>query len=473
MNRATTVAFYLIALSLGGAFILPLLFSDGMFSDGLLYSLLGRNMALGKGSFWYPNATETFFYNFHEHPPLVFGLEAILFYVFGDSIYIERFYSLITLLLSLTGIHLIWRLMVRYWHIATPNTSWLPILLFFVIPSIAWSFSNNMLENTVTVFTIFSIYLSLRALETSKNQVLLLTCSSLCILGGILTKGPVALFPIATPFIFWLTTRKISFLKATTSTLLLLAIFGGILTVLLSNYEARLSLNQYWNQQVIASLNGSRDVNGNHFYLLGVMGLDLSLLILFCLGAVVVYKLQDWPITAYYKSMSFLLLTALSASIPMLLSPKQLSHYTIPSYPYFCLFAAVLCWPILQLIIEYTTEQTFKIIRIISYAFTTIVFVATIYVSGTPLRDQELLHDVYYLKEKIPQNSILRATEAVTKDYKSYYYFYRLHDVSLIYREDSDHTYFLSRSHENYHPQGYKKLDYPLEYFSIYKRQHD
>ncbi len=41
----------------------------------------------------------------------------------------------------------------------------------------------------------------------------------------------------------------------------------------------------------------------------------------------------------------FCLLTALSASLPLILSPKQAGHYAAPSYPFFVLASAIWCLP--------------------------------------------------------------------------------------------------------------------------------
>lgn len=109
------------------------LFSDGMFVDGLLYADISRNMAEGLGSFWKPHFTEVIYPEFYEHPPLALGLQSIFFYVFGDSIYVERIYSLSTYIIVGYLIALIWKKLT-----GEKKTGWIPIFLWIITGGIAW-----------------------------------------------------------------------------------------------------------------------------------------------------------------------------------------------------------------------------------------------------------------------------------------------------------------------------------------------
>ena len=51
-----------------------------------MYATIARNLSVGVGSLWRPVVTDTFMADFHEHPPLAFWLEGMLFYVFGDQL---------------------------------------------------------------------------------------------------------------------------------------------------------------------------------------------------------------------------------------------------------------------------------------------------------------------------------------------------------------------------------------------------
>ena len=112
--------YYIIVFGLFLGICAPSLWSDGMFMDGLYYAAISRNLADGLGSFWYLHFTDFSYPIFHEHPPLAMGLQSILFYFFGDSIYIERLYSFFTFIFTGAIIHLIWgeinRKELKYMH---------------------------------------------------------------------------------------------------------------------------------------------------------------------------------------------------------------------------------------------------------------------------------------------------------------------------------------------------------------------
>lgn len=55
----------------------PHLVREGMFMDGTIYAVLSRNLAEGIGSFWYLEFTRDPLVVFHEHPPLVMGLQSL------------------------------------------------------------------------------------------------------------------------------------------------------------------------------------------------------------------------------------------------------------------------------------------------------------------------------------------------------------------------------------------------------------
>src|SRR5690606_12591194 len=94
------------------AFLLPALGMQGMFMDGMLYSVVAHNQANGFGDFWFPRFSATGLAGlktFHEHPPLGFGLQALWFKVFGSADWVERAYSLLTAIMTAALIVGIWR----------------------------------------------------------------------------------------------------------------------------------------------------------------------------------------------------------------------------------------------------------------------------------------------------------------------------------------------------------------------------
>ena len=111
------------------ALTIPRMAQRGMFSDGLVHATLARNMAIGAGSLWAPNYTQTAWTAYYEHPPLGLALEAVAFRALGDHLSVERIYSLLVLVLHAVVIVGIWR------RLFSAPLDWLAVL-FWLTPSI-------------------------------------------------------------------------------------------------------------------------------------------------------------------------------------------------------------------------------------------------------------------------------------------------------------------------------------------------
>jgi 4-amino-4-deoxy-L-arabinose transferase-like glycosyltransferase len=164
-----------------------------MVMDGTLYACIARNLAEGIGSFWQLHFSDTLFSVFHEHPPLAIAMESLFFKFFGDSIFVERFYSFITLLVTTGLIVLIWKELTGNFR-----TGWMPLVLYFSVRKVTWAFANNMLENTMVIFTCLSVLFYLKSLR--KQSVLFLMLSGLAVFLAFLSKGFTSLFVISLPF---------------------------------------------------------------------------------------------------------------------------------------------------------------------------------------------------------------------------------------------------------------------------------
>ena len=96
--------FWLFTIGIMFLLTLPTLIQDGMFLDGILYTSVSHNLSQGIGTFWFPVASPSWQMAgsvfFHEHPPLVFGIQSMFFKVFGDSMYVERFYIFLTMCIT-------------------------------------------------------------------------------------------------------------------------------------------------------------------------------------------------------------------------------------------------------------------------------------------------------------------------------------------------------------------------------------
>jgi 4-amino-4-deoxy-L-arabinose transferase-like glycosyltransferase len=184
--------------------LLPGLARPGMFFDGVTHAAIARNMAAGTGDFWHPVFSPADGAGYHEQPPLGFWLESLFFRALGDHFWVEKLFSAVIALATAAAIAAIWRRLAGE-RAELRNLDWLPVALWAAMPGWGWMFGNNMLENTLGLFTTLAVYAILRASDTrgSTSHVarrsLCLALGAACIVAGVLSKGPVGLFPLATP----------------------------------------------------------------------------------------------------------------------------------------------------------------------------------------------------------------------------------------------------------------------------------
>jgi 4-amino-4-deoxy-L-arabinose transferase-like glycosyltransferase len=155
--------------------VLPQMVQHGMFMDGTQYACVARNLVFGKGTFWNPHLSDSWSMNlnnsFQEHPPLVYALQSVFFLIMGDTIYAERLYSSFILMLCVYFICKIWEKVVPE---KAESTAWLPVLLWFITPSVFWGFRSNVMENTLTLFVLIAVYFSFKSIGQTPKRLLFL-----------------------------------------------------------------------------------------------------------------------------------------------------------------------------------------------------------------------------------------------------------------------------------------------------------
>ena len=168
------------------------LWSEGMFLDGIYYATIARNLSEGIGSFWFLHFTDTSSNIFHGHPPLAIGLQSVFFSLFGDSVYIERIYSLLTFIITGFFIHLIWKGFIDEKY---SSYSWAVLFFWAIIPLNSWACSNNLLENTMNIFVASSVFFLIKNIRA--NDLVYIMISGFCLFFAFLSKGFTGLFPLS------------------------------------------------------------------------------------------------------------------------------------------------------------------------------------------------------------------------------------------------------------------------------------
>ena len=178
-NRLNNIPFWLLISGLMILLTVPKLIQDGMFLDAMLYTCVSHNLSNGIGTFWFPQYSPSLFSGypfFLEHPPLVFGIQALFFRLLGDSMYVERLYVFLTMCITAFLIGRLWKDIYKDEE-GLNGISWLPVLFWIAIPTWFWSYSNNMMENTMTIFDLCAVILIYRASRSEKIMYMRMTVS--------------------------------------------------------------------------------------------------------------------------------------------------------------------------------------------------------------------------------------------------------------------------------------------------------
>ena len=437
----------------------PRFIMEGMFGDGLTYSSIGRNMAMGQGSFWAPYFSSSFWlpFNttkvFYEHPPLAMYLQSLLFRLFGDQLFVEKLYSLIICLSTVLGIVLIWRLIFKESHWV--RWDWLPVIIWFGMPEVEWTVPNNMLDNTQALFCVFGVYFFMLA-NFKRPSFLIALISGCCIFLGFLSKGPVSLFVIVFPVLYLYIGKNKS--KVVFNGLGL--ILGLLLPLLFCFYypPARLFLTRYINQQFLSALLGNREIADSsdafwgHFYIFRSIYNQILSGLIFNLLVFILILWKKGKSSFSFKSDSnwkyFWVFTvlAISGSFPIALSSKQADYYLLPSTPFYAISLAILGVILLKVVENEIVIELRKKVVLLSvavYLFISIGF-ASYHIGKVRKYEKDIIHDLPILAKYIPKSSKIWVCPEMMNDFTIHTYLQRYLRAELTLNEN-DTKYFLSQ----------------------------
>lgn len=368
-----------------------------MFFDGLIYASISRNMAQGFGSFWQPYYTQFFLNPFYEHPPLVFWLQSFAFKLFGDHRLVEYFWGTLCAFLIIFFTYKIYLLSdsKKANKQLVSGSAWFPIFLFVTIPTISWTFSNNILENTMAVFTTLSVWLMFYAFVTEKKVCLFNFIAGIFVVLAFLSKGPTSLFPIAVPFILFFVYKK-KFKKNFKQFLLkpYLAIFVSVLLFgsifyIFKRQESASYLFYYFNNQVLKSLNGQRE-DVRYMYLVYRFLGELIVPVFIATFLYFILKFSKKylkPVKQDNKFFIVMLLIAISASFPTFASPKQRIWYLFASWPFYSLAIAYYFRNTALSVDKLFEKKTLKKVALIfSYLLVVFSLFLVLFCSGTKFK---------------------------------------------------------------------------------------
>jgi 4-amino-4-deoxy-L-arabinose transferase-like glycosyltransferase len=433
------------------------LFSDGMFLDGLLYASISRNMAEGIGSFWKPHLSNTLFNEFYEHPPLALGLQSLWFKLLGDSIYVERFFSLATYIITGFLMALIWKKLT-----GSVKNGWIPIFLWILIDVVLWSVSNNMLENTMTIFVCLSFLLYLNSFN--KTRFLWIIFSGIALSFGVLSKGFFCLYIWGVPLFMWIFLKKTTLNKSVTDTLFLIsATIIPILLLYIFIPDAQNNMLSYLNKQVIRSIQNVKTVDSRFTIIIKFLQ-NIIIPCIIALTTIIICKIKKINTNIITNNLKYTLMfmsIVLSGIIPIMISMKQSGFYILSTYPLFAIGLAYLLYPILIQFIEKikTNTKGFIIFKVITWG----LVITSIGLSFSSLnkisRDKDTITDCKAIIKTIGYNTTINICPEMYSNWGLHGYFSRYGNISLENNQNNISQYYLS---DNTCNKEYLKNNYDL-----------
>ena len=308
--------------------------------------------------------------------------------------------------------------------------SWLPAALWVAVPGWGWMYSNNMLENTLGMFAVLAVYAVLRATSRRREQLTptrspgelssptthgstelaevrspltdfaWLIVAAAAIAAAVLSKGPVGLYPLATPMVAYVALRRQTLLRAVVESIALVALFCGIMGLVYNLPGASEYFDKYLHGQVFAAMQGRREVVNSilgRFDILWKVVQQVILPLAIAVGLIWTARRNGWIAGATMKqghgaqiecgtptlppAIAFCLLTGISASAPIVASLKQSGHYAFPSYAFYALGLALWCAPAVNYLSTAASPATLmrrhRMLRYLSAATLLLLFVAS------------------------------------------------------------------------------------------------
>ena len=433
--------------------LLPLLFTKGMFFDGLTYATIARNLDAGVGTFWAPHYTPYIHPTFFEHPPFSFGLHSVFYRLFGDQAWVDRIYPYTLYGLSILMLRRIWVLFIPAGHRA-----WIPQLLWTVTPTVLWVHQNNMLEAPLNAAVLAVVWLLIEG--TFKRNYFWSGLAGLAFFVAIGIKGPVGLFPLVTlPLlaVFFPEHRKAAFISMFTMVVVFSSLFSYFY---LYQPDFEKFFNGYLDRQLLPTLSGKREHSGSAW--MSILEVAKQLAIPAIVLLILSIRRKAWY--TFRKETLFFFLIAISGTVPFLFMDRQHHYYFMPAMVFWMLGFAMLfeqnAWP--------WTIQRKKWVKRITLTNLSLWFVAvalTLYYSKSPSRDRHAIKALAEISAQHPGAHI--QVSHLEEEWKLAAIGAR---YSKLYFSNAPQELFLTTG-EEIAPAGYSLLkEYPKAKITLYKK---
>lgn len=460
-----------LVLAIGALLILPLLFQDGMFMDGTMYTAVAHNLAQGIGSFWYPWFTPDFhgLPSFHENPPLGYWLTSWAFVLWGSGFYAERLYLVVILVLTLLLLRLLWR---QLQPDKGRHTFWFPLLLWLTMPIVFWAYRHNIMENTMLLFILGTILVQHWGLQNKRPRYLAAPVAGALLTGAFLVKGFTGLYPLVLPGLYWLFYRRQSLGQSLLFGLLTALTLSSALAYFWWHPHIHQSMDYYLLDRTLERIQKIPTVSHRSF-ILGVLAQQLILPMLLAAGAWWGGRWafgQKW-FRPHWKDFGYLGSLALAGILPLMLTSVQRPFYLQTTTPLLALALGALVAPVLpRWQAAFTGHRRLRRgLRLGALAVALVAVFLTWQKAGSPKRDAALVHDAHLLARHLPAGTRLEAPQALAHHWRAKAYLVRYGNLHLLQAQNAGDSPYHIRKKGAPAPPGSQVVDYPLRFFTLYK----
>ena len=223
-------------------------------------------------------------------------------------------------------------------------------------------------------------------------------------------------------------------------------IMGGI--VILNN-DAKICFINYFNQQVIASLTGKREgsLGIKQFKtLITLINTILPMMIITLIVVAANFKNKKIKID---KNAVLLFVIALSASLPIAVSPKQRDFYFVACVPYYAIAAAGIFVETLKEKMEKISYKSVLRFFYVDMIIVVIVLFFLIIQIGKYDREKEMIEDAKKIASIVPSGTIIETNKENATDWSLVAYLERIGDLSIGNGTDSKKYILLQKSFIN------------------------
>ncbi|PLW91994.1 MAG: hypothetical protein C0592_13070 [Marinilabiliales bacterium] len=301
-----------------------------------------------------------------------------------------------------------------------------------------------MLENTMTLFILLSVFYYLRSRKG--KTFLYIIFSGLFLSAAVLTKGFVALYIWAFPF-FFLVFNKDKFSKILMQSFALVFYTSAPIALFyFFNEEAATNIIYYFRNQVQGSIENVETVNSRFAILWEFVQQALPILFIAAIGILGV-KLKKHKISDKPEKISWVLLAiTFSGILPIMISMKQRGFYIVSVYPLFALAIALIMLPYFKVQMAGIQKKRYfrRWIQIISVISIIAAIFLSIISAHTIQKDKEKILIVAITSKLTSKGSTIQICPEMRQDWSLNAYFVRYANIYLDPREESDHFLFLT-----------------------------